>query len=263
MASFGYTARGFGNGRNKLPTRPTTSPVAATKKKKKKVSGNSGGTKTTSILTRKGTNVFNINNLKRKQGTKGRVRWNTSVKEKPFRMPQVSSLIENVYNGEQDKINTTTACDKIVECVKKAKGEDISELDAAEAIKAYLKKRQAAFATKNKVSVGDLTLVKKDHKWIIDAVISGFDKCYPTPVAAVKEVEENNPALNSLPKVTALPIQQTMFTGFGHVSNEGGGASKSNSSQTGGRHRRRKTRKRKRKKTKKRRRRRRKRTRKR
>ena len=84
MASF--STFGFGNGRNR-------SPVAVTKKKKKKVSGNSSGTKTTSILTRKGTNVFNINNFKRKQGTKGRVSWNSSVKEK------VEALATNVYNA--------------------------------------------------------------------------------------------------------------------------------------------------------------------
>ena len=86
-----YTARGFGNGRNKLPTRSNwTHSVAVTKKKKKKVSENSGATKSSSsILTRKGTNAFNINNFKRKQKTKSRVRWNSSVKEKPFRIPAI------------------------------------------------------------------------------------------------------------------------------------------------------------------------------
>jgi len=109
-------------------------------------SGNNSGQKSsTSILTRKGTNAFNINNFKRKQGTKGRVRWNSSVKEKPFEFVPLANLMVDIYDkgfSDRSTIATTAACDKIIECVQKAKGENTSEKDAAIAMKAYLKKKE-------------------------------------------------------------------------------------------------------------------------
>ena len=201
------------------------------KPKKKKVSGNSSATKSSSILTRKGNNAFNINNFKKKQGTKGRVRWNSSVKEKPFEFVPLGNLMVDIYDkgySDRSTIATTTACDKIIECVQKAKGANTSEKDAAIAMKVYLKKKEGNLGTA-KISVAGLKL-SITEKWIIDAVISGINTCYPD--------------------------QTTSAAGSG-------GATKANSSQIGGRKRKRKTRKRKRKKTKKRRRKHKKRTRKR